>query len=184
LLGTASAVAILSGCTETVPSGDHPDPSEASNVKGYEAFWLGQRFDGHRLTDVTLPPESGSSSGPEIGYGTCEIESKPFSTSDAGCALPLSVRSQSVCDEFWKKFPAGHRPRLERLRGALAARLTKGQAYVYTGRTTITIFAPPRLLGPALRSVRPIGGPGQPRELQPPVRGSLTRQLPCQTKRV
>lgn len=109
-------------------------------------------------------------------YGDCEMP-----VGEGGCSGPLQIQNYPTCRRWAGAYPG--EPRLFNFRGAKAAWVsTAGSLEVYSGRTTVVIFAHrPKL---AMRAARLLRGVRQarPSRLPPPVPGSLSGDLPCQVK--
>lgn len=159
---------------------DPPNLNELKAFRAYAVFYPGQVVDGARLSRV-VKEDQGSSGGRnarwDLFYGDCTPPG-----GDSGCAPPLEVQNYSTCRRWADIYPG--RPHLFNLRGAKAAWVrSAGSLEVYTGRTTVVIFANhrrvARLASRLLRSARQDHPPAR---LRPPAPGSLWGKLPCQRK--
>jgi hypothetical protein len=109
-------------------------------------------------------------------YGDCALPA-----GEGGCSVPLQIHNYPTCRRWASAYPG--EPRLFNFRGAKAAWVsTAGSLEIYTGRTTVVIFAHRSKL--AMRAARLLRGVRQvqPSRLPPPVPGSLEGELPCQVK--
>jgi hypothetical protein len=153
--------------------------SEVKNFNAYRVYYAGDKVAGLSLEAI----EGGESQSDQRSrgwaffYGQCT----PGPASEGSCAPPLQIQNYSTCRRWAAAYPG--KPRLFDFRGAKAAWVpSAGSLEIYTGRTTIVIFADQRNVaistGRALRNVHE----ERPSRLRPPVPGSLWGSLPCQQK--
>jgi hypothetical protein len=140
IVGAVAIATAAGGCFHE----NEPELSTARNFDEYELYYLGDSFQGQQLSSATRGKYSFN-----FTYGDCEPRS------DTGCALPLEVQNYSICDRYPLTYGSGTGrrygltagPGYHQLRGALArGSLAPGtragsDADIYTGQTTITIFA-------------------------------------------
>jgi hypothetical protein len=147
---------------------------DAQAFRQYRLFYAGEMVRDHALTDVHSHRVLGSRIW-SFFYGTCEPP-----PGKGGCVTPLEVQNWSACARYrdWYTRP----PKTFRLRGARAAWVrSAGSLDVYTGKTTVVIFADGRDLAlRAARSLRNVRHAERPGSLRPPARGAMRGKLRCQ----
>jgi len=154
-----------------------PRLSEVEKFKDYRVYYAGSEVGGYPLETVTESEARRKGRRDAIwdfGYGDCTP------APDSGCSLPISIQNWSTCQRWAGIYPG--KPRLFSFHGAKAAWVpTAGSLEVYTGRTTVVIFAWSRGLSEsAARQLRTVHQEQSPSRLRPPVPGSLRGNLPCQ----
>jgi hypothetical protein len=182
--GLLSAVLLLvlvgvgqgsSGAQSQDPAATQALLEGAKAFKPYRPHWGGENAAGMKLDSIY---RGNRASGDwSFFYGECV----PYPDGEGGtiCSPPVEVQNWNICKRWPKE-----QWRLMKLRGARAIwRWAIGGLEVYTGRTTIVIFAAGRRVAlnvaAALRSVRASGPVGR---LTPPARGALHGDLGCQQK--
>jgi hypothetical protein len=152
---------------------------EAREFRGYRVFWLGERFGSQELTNASREESRKDGTTFTFIYGDCEAES------DSGCAPPYQLQNYSACERNLAT-RGGPRPKRRKpIRGAAVYRFGDGGTFdmleVYTGRTTIVVFAPTeaeaRRVVRRLESTNVKLGPDDP--LGPPARGAVRGKLRC-----
>jgi hypothetical protein len=159
---------------------DAPSLDEVEAFHAYHVYYAGAEVSGIPLESID---ESGEKEIPRLGersavwdfgYGDCTPPP------DGGCSLPIDVQNWSTCH----RWPAMYSYKLHffNFRGTKAAWVpTAGGLEIYTGRTTVVIFAYSRSLTmAAARQLRRVGQTQAPARLGPPAHGSLGGKLPCQ----
>jgi hypothetical protein len=152
-------LALAAGCGD-----DDSDLSRARDFRAYSLYYLGDSFEGEKLT---LAPKRYTNS---FIYGDCEAES------DAGCAPPIELQFKSICDlnplyvrtNGRRDFAIPRGSGYFEIRGALAQ--TVDGTLLYTGRTTIKIYTDEEhSVRDIVASLRPVTGPANlGRDLPPP----------------
>jgi hypothetical protein len=171
------AVGICALLTLSIPAVD-ASGADLAKVRSFSAFHV--YFAGHSTT--SLPLESvlkeplrggGRSTSWTFFYGKCG------SWSEGLCSVPLQIQDYSTCRRWADAYPG--KPHLFAFRGAKAAWVgTAGSFEVYTGRTTVVIFARSRRVAwVAAQRLRDVNST-KPSRLPPPTPGSLWGRLPCQ----
>ena len=154
-MGLAVAPALLAGC-----GGDEPPPTlaevrAAQRQFAYPLYWAGARIDGLPLTSLITRYAS-----PSVGYGTCKA------SSDSGCALPVSIQTDSICDR--NALVHGRRPSASRrVRGVIARSDAEGTIELPTGVSNVTVWARPEHMKRVLAALRPVTGARPARLPQP-----------------
>jgi hypothetical protein len=157
-----------------------PDLSEVEAFDAYRVYYAGTEVSGIPLESINESRENeiarlGERSAIwDFGYGDCTPPP------DGGCSLPIDVQNWSTCH----RWPAMYSYKLHffNFRGTKAAWVpTAGGLEIYTGRTTVVIFAYSRSFTmAAARQLYRVGQAEPPALLPPPARGSLRGKLPCQ----
>jgi hypothetical protein len=185
LLPTSRVACLGLLCGLILSSCGAADPPSLSEVKGFDAYRVyydGEEIAGQPLSlvergEVQNHPHSESWL---FIYGDCD----PPPTGESGCPPPLQIQNYSAC----YRWPSGFRnkPRSFDFRGAKATgngTSIEDGVEISTGRTTVVIFSEQRkLAASAARELRDVRQAG-PSRLPPPVPGSLSGKLPCQSKR-
>lgn len=89
----AALAAPLAGCAEEPRQAQQPATGAMAQALtgqravGYQLFWAGETFEGHRLTAITRDAHRTT-----IGYGTCDPPD-----GEGGCAPPLQIQSAPIC---------------------------------------------------------------------------------------
>lgn len=166
---------VLCGCAKVASPGS-TNLSEVKKFDPYPVYYAGENVDGLPFTGIS-EGHAGKWIYWGFGYGVCDPPSGLFE--EGGCSLPLSIQNWSTCYRWpRRKF------HLFDFRGAKA---TGGgpngsQMEIFTGRTTVVVFAHDqsvtKFAARRLRTVRQ----AQPTLLPPPVPGSLRGKLPCQRR--
>jgi hypothetical protein len=158
-----------------------PSLGEVKKFDPYRVYYAGKEVEGLPLEGV-----SKGSAGRWIywgfGYGHCDPPSGFLA--EGGCSLPLSVQNWSTCYRWAGK--SAPKLRLLDFRGAEAIQSgNDSELTIFTGRTTVVIFAHGRNIAKsAARQLRTVGQAQPLDRLPPPVPGSLQGKLPCQAKRL
>lgn len=160
---------------------------DAKSFDAYPIYYSGEEVAGLPLERVS-GPRSNLKKADRMGeravgwsftYGDCT----PPSGSDGGCAPPLQIQNWSTC---FRSFGSIDRPRNRQLYDFRGAKATGGGGggspmEIFTGRTTVVIFANERSVAEAAaRQLRNVHQDRPPSRLPPPVAGSLGEKLPCQ----
>lgn len=156
---------------------DAPSLNEVEKFGDYRVYYAGAEVGGFPLevVDENEARRKGHRSSTwYFGYGDCTPPP------DGGCGLPVSIQNWSTCARWAGIYPG--RPHLFSFRGAKAAWVpTAGSLEIYTGRTTVVIFAWSRgLAKAAARQLRSVHQAQPLLLLPPPAPGSLRGNLPCQ----
>lgn len=174
LAALAACVLAVTACGDTLqdqPIG--PSPLESVIVKSrFPVYWLGQRFDGMRITGVLIDPGGAVT----LRYGDCLVGGQ-FT-----CVTPLELVS-SPDNSFVPGAGEVGRPRL--VRGAQALSTQSGRALaIRTGSIVVSVRASdPALALRAARLMAPVNKVGLPLEPLPaaaPDTGYDQRPLPSQ----
>jgi hypothetical protein len=155
--------------------------SEVQAFDAYHVYYAGFEVAGLPLEQVIkseVRKQGKRSSNWDLIYGDCT----PPPTGEGGCGLPLDIQNWSTCLRWAAAYPG--KPHLFDFRGAKAAWVpTAGSLEIYTGRTTVVIFArTPFVAKSAARLMRDVNQVQAPSHLPPPFPGSLYGKLPCQGK--
>jgi len=154
-VGLSIAPALLAGCGEDEPPPTVAEVRAAQRQFAYPLYWAGSRVDGLALTSLITRYAS-----PSVGYGTCKA------SSDSGCALPVSIQTDSICDR--NALVHGRRPSASRrVRGVIARGDAEGTIEIATGVSNVTVFARPEHLDGVLAALRPVKGARRGRLPQP-----------------
>jgi hypothetical protein len=171
--------------------------SASARISGFEAalafhrypvYWAGEEAAGLPLEDIENYSafEENAPAGWDFSYGSCE----PVGADHPSCAPPLEIQVDSTCKR-WAAELVPKRAHLLDFRGAKAfwrgglpvaggGEAEAGPLEIFTGRTTVVVFAPERkvafTVARQLRTVHQM----QPSRLPAPVAGSLQGRLPCQ----
>jgi hypothetical protein len=162
----------LGGCT--FGSDASVDLEKARSFDAYPLYWVGEEFEGLKLTNVAT-----GGVGASFTYGTCEI------TGDHGCAAPLQIQVFPLCFHSSLVSPDGIWTRRQ-IRGAPVG-AADGAPLMFTRHIEIKVYRgqgsdpglPLRALH-ALRSfndVPPRIGPSG--AIPPPQPGVLEGEAPC-----
>ena len=173
-------ILILSGCA----AAKAPSLDEAKRFDSYSVYYAGGEVAASKDA-VGFPLEKASGSGPDqrsstwaFIYGDCDPP-----TGDRGCAPPLQIQNFSTCARWAGGVNQG-KP-LYGFRGAKARGTGRGLSNpieIFTGTTTVVIFAPrPALAKAAASALRNVRN-ARPSPFPPPAPGSLSGKLPCQGK--
>jgi hypothetical protein len=171
-LGLACAFLSLSAAVAQAPS-----LGEVKGFEEYRVYFAGSEVGGYPLESVDKSEARRKGHRSAIwnfGYGDCTP------APDSGCGLPVTVQNWSACQRWAGIYPG--KPRLFAFHGAKAAWVpTAGSLEIYSGRTTVVIFAHSRdLAKAAARKLREVHQAEAPKRLRAPARGSLRGNLPCQ----
>jgi hypothetical protein len=152
---------------------------EAKRFHAYRLYYPGPAVSGVRLSEVENDDwyhHGGRKIRWSFYYGHCAAGD------DSGCSVPVQVHDYSTCRRWADAYPG--KPHLFDFRGAKAAWVpTAGSLEVYTGRTTVVIYANHRSLAKAAaHQLRNVRRAHRPSRLPRPVPGSLWGRLPCQRK--
>jgi hypothetical protein len=129
-------------------------------------YWLGEQFRGLPLTYVA----SVGRGEIELAYGTCAT------SWDQGCTAPIALTQMPLSRRHPSMFDSHIWCRRYRLRGVPAAFV--GGFDIYTGNSTVTIYAHKGLTFPAAHGLRPLGGgQGSGGGRLPPPAASVNREL-------
>lgn len=159
------------------------------SYRRYRLYYLGERYGDLPLTAIVSklqPPAYEPSTkrlpaptSPTFGfrYGECE----PPSDREGGCSPPLYIQNFEICAVSPKSYHVTPSGLTARIRGAPVFTNTgAGSLNVFTGQTTITIFASPPVAVRAANDVRSIDGSVAPgSKLPTPVPGALEGRLRC-----
>jgi len=170
--------ALLSGCGGS----SEPDASleELRAFGAYPLYYAGDEIAGNRLEDIgawdeweTYPKQR------ELGfiffYGDCDPPDGLFA--EGGCAPPVQIQNTSICNRNLGMSRGNEKDAFD-IRGAKASP-GGGGLEIFTGRTTVVIFASNAgLMKETIRKLRPAGA-GMSNRLPPPVSGGLMGELPC-----
>ncbi len=155
-----------------------PSLSEVREFDGYHIYYAGDEVAGIPFEEVEKSewPENRRFTGWSFYYGDCALPE-----GEGGCSPPLQIQNYNTCRRWAAAYPG--KPRLFNFRGAKAAWVSSaGSLEIYTGRTTVVIFANrKRVAKRAARLMRNVRQT-KPSRLSPPVAGSLWGKLPCQDK--
>jgi len=142
----------------------------------YRVYYAGEEVGGVSLEQVEEEErgrEEVQSTDWNFYYGDCTPPA-----GEGGCAPPLQIQNASSCRRWAGLYQ--DKPRLFDFRGAKAA-WTGGNLEVYTGRTTVVIYAfHRRFVKAAARRLRDVHQANRQSLLPPPAPGSLWGNLPCQ----
>jgi len=150
-------------------------------VEAFDAFPVyqaGEEVAGLRLEAVSSHPPVRDGDERSMfwtfSYGNCDL------SSNGDCDPQLQVQSWSTCYRWASQLH--HKLHVFDIRGAKASRGAGGsEVEIFTGRTTVVLFAYTRKLAmTASRQLRRVGQAQPPSLLPPPVPGSLRGSLPCQ----
>jgi hypothetical protein len=166
VLALAVAGVLLSSCGS---GADDLSLQDAEDFRAFPLYYVGDSFQGLPLTAVIR----GSGRSPirswTFIYGSCEAKS------DQGCAPPLEIQNESICT----RYPAIFGKRAPELAPFRGARVARGSAELYTGRTTLVIYGQEKLH--ALAALRPVGvSEATSGRFPPPTHRALEGRLPCQ----
>lgn len=160
---------------------DPPSLSEIKDFRAYPVYWSGTSVAGNDLIEVTGDPTLHEDERKTVWvliYGRCKDP-----PDEGGCPPPLQIHSYSTCFRWATRGPTD-RPQVFDFRGAKASRPFPGGGAgleIFTGRTTITLHAESQaVLDAATDALRTVHQK-RPGPLPPPVPGSLTGELPCQS---
>jgi hypothetical protein len=189
LIAVAASLAFASGVQARFRPCDH------RALAIHEAhYWLGPSFQGMPVTNASRPCrppdrfESGFNMVSYI-YGDCDL---PVDEEAPSCEPPIEIQSWRACERSYSgtRVPRGVRGgptvRLPRqtVRGVPAVVLAPTFIELYTGRTTVRVFAnTPELAQAAVASLvrapdAPLEGTPPP-NLPAPVAGALSGRLRC-----
>lgn len=150
---------------------------EAQSFSAFEVYFAGDAVKHLPLETIEREPRHGGgrSAARTFFYGSC------VPIGEGLCSVPLQIQNYSTCRRWADAYPG--KPRLFDFRGAKAAWVgTARSLEVYTGRTTVVIFARSRSIAwSAARLLRNIKS-SHASSFPPPVPGSLWGELPCQGK--
>ena len=174
---------LLIGCGADDYGADPPNLSEVKKFDAHHVYYAGEEVAGLPLEEIE--GEEWQKVERDIGwnfyYGECDPPSGLFA--EGGCEPPLQIHNYSTCRR-WASLLSDKSAMFD-FRGATAAGGGDGiedPVEVFTGRTTVVIFAGDRSVAKSaarqLRNVRQ----ERPSRLPPPVPGSLEGKLPCQDK--
>jgi hypothetical protein len=174
---------ILSGCAGTAfDSSQKPSLSEARKFDTYPLFYSGYEVSGLPLED----DEGGDWSSSRVGswtfyYGDCDPHPRGGLFEGSSCSPPLQIQNWSICGRVPGK--AHRKAHLLDFQGTKAVRRGNGEWEIFTGRTTVVIFArEENLAKAAARQLRNVRLGRRASRLPPPVPGSLSGKLPCQQR--
>jgi len=156
----------------------------------YPVYWAGEEVAGLPLEDIEnySAYEENAPAGWDFSYGSCE----PVGADHPSCAPPLEIQVDSTCKRWAAELvPKG--AHFIDFRGAEAfwrgglpvagggeAEAEAGPLEIFTGRTTVVVFAAERKVAfTAARRLRTVRQ-ARPSRLPAPVAGSLQGKLPCQ----
>lgn len=155
-----------------------PNLREVKEFDGYRVYYVGEEVAGVPFEEVEKAewPENRRFTGWTFYYGGCALPE-----GEGGCSPPLQIQNYNTCRRWADAYPG--KPRLFNFRGAKAAWVSSaGSLEIYTGRTTVVIFANRKSVAKrAARLIRDVRQ-RQPSRLPPPVPDSLWGKLPCQDK--
>jgi hypothetical protein len=190
LVGLTLAVALAVAATggeEQVrsASGLKQCPPEGSNDVNFSAYYLGDSFSGHSLTETlrvcNKPYPSERVRGNYISYIYGNCVPRP----DSGCAPPVEVQSAPACERSKPSRRIRRRARRHEVRGVPAVQF-RGEARIelFTGDATVLIFGrTPTEVRKAAAALRSIPGSrvtvAPNARLPKPLRGALTGKLRC-----
>jgi len=155
LVGLSIAPALLAGCGADEPPPTVAEVRAAQRQFAYPLYWAGPRVDRLALTSLITRHAS-----PSVGYGTCQA------SSDSGCALPVSIQTDSICDRnalVHGRRPSGSR----RVRGVTARSDAEGTVEIPTGVSNVTVWARPEHMARVLAALHPVKGVRPSRLPQP-----------------
>jgi hypothetical protein len=176
--------AFLGGTARASTESDiHDGRQGAAEFREYRVFDLGERFRGHPLTAV-LRSQDARSKRPTFSfiYGDCTPEP------DSGCAPPYEVQNYAACSRNLFSYGRGETAQRRRsIRGATAYAFWDDRFFdrleIYTGKTTIVIFAPS--LAKARRVARSLqsadGKVARADQLPRPAAGAVEGRLACES---
>jgi hypothetical protein len=150
-----------------------PDAEPARRFDRFKLYYVGESYGDWPITHVS---KLRAFDRPWWSFVYGECTPPP----DGGCLPPLEIQDWSACVRFLARYP-GHLESFP-FRGAKAAWVpSAGSFEVYTGRTTVVIFADDhrRQVGRALLNVR---ADMLPNHLKPPAPGAIRGHLRCQRK--
>ncbi|HWM63909.1 MAG TPA: hypothetical protein VNP96_07975 [Solirubrobacterales bacterium] len=155
-----------------------PSLSEVREFDGYRVYYAGDEVAGVPLEEVEKAewPENRRFTGWNFYYGDCALPA-----GEGGCSPPLQIQNYNTCRRWADAYPG--KPRLFNFRGAKAAWVSSADSLeIYTGHTTVVIFANRKSV--AKRAASLIRGirHAQSSLLPPPTPDSLWGKLPCQIK--
>ena len=172
LVGAALAVSPCGG-------GDAPDLGAARSFDRFSLLWVGEEFEGRELVHVELP---GPGEFATLVYGECTPTG-----SDSGCAPPLQLQIQPLCNHLadvarapiWKR---------RSIRGAPVGTIDSAPV-LFTRTVQVKAYrgegSDPQLAWRALTALRslndvpPVIGAVDP--IPPPVAGVPDGERPCAT---
>jgi hypothetical protein len=151
--------------------------SEVEEFNAFHVYYAGEEVAGLRFETISEHPpirdRDERSSFWDFSYGDCAPPG------NGACDPQLYVQSWSTCYRWASMSP--HKLHLFNLRGAKASGGGGSEWEIFTGRSTVVIFASSRPLAvAAAHQLRKVGQTETPALLPPPVRGSLGGKLPCQ----
>ncbi len=173
-----------------------PLPSAEANAEAlaaarayhsYPVYWAGEEVAGLPLTGLEGNAGSIKKSGWTSFYGNCELSG----TDHPSCAPPLQIQVTSICRRWASALDRNKKlfgfrgakaywfPGLPLEEGGVAE---VGPLEIFTGRVTAVIFAESKKLSFAAARALMTVRQATPAPLPPPIPGSLTGKLPCQTK--
>ena len=127
--------ALVAGCGSEEPPPTAGDVRTAQRAFPYPLYWAGTEVDRLPLTSLITEHVA----APTVGYGTCQA------SSDSGCALPVSIQTDSICDR--NALAHGRAPSSSRtVRGVIARADGEGTIEIPTGVSNVTVFARPEHL--------------------------------------
>lgn len=150
---------------------------EARSFSAFRVYFAGKAMKTLPLGKIDREPQhnGGRSAAWTFFYGTC------VPSGEGLCSVPLQIQNYSTCRRWAGAYPG--KPRLFSFRGAKAAWVrTAGSLEIYTGRTTVVIFARSHSVATSTARLLRTVGSTRPSSLPPPVPGSLRGELPCQGK--
>ena len=137
--------ALVAGCGSEEPPPTAGDVRTAQRAFPYPLYWAGTEVDRLPLTSLITEHVA----APTVGYGTCQA------SSDSGCALPVSIQTDSICDR--NALAHGRAPSSSRtVRGVIARADGEGTIEIPTGVSNVTVFARPEHLRRVLTALWPV----------------------------
>jgi hypothetical protein len=175
-IGVLIALVLTSTASTVGATSSDVDLEAARRFDGFRLYWAGERFRRVPVTDISWFRAFGRRWWSFI-YGDCEPPA-----GEGGCAPPFEIQDWSACVRYLDVYPGN--PEAFPFRGAKAAWIpTAGSFEVYTGRTTVVIFANSRRTAKRVgRGLRGIRATEVPERLPRPARGSLHGDLRCQRR--
>lgn len=176
------AVAVTASSLDTAGAAETDLPA-AQAFEGHEVYYAGQEFEALPITHILGGPKKQATW--TFIYGDCTPPP------GASCFPPLEVQTWSACRRYhaiYDELPPGFGlkpPKPSPFRGAKAAWIPSAGGFeVYTGRTTVVVFADSRQVAKRAASVvLDVRDVTVPASLPAPVKGAIDGDLPCQGKR-
>jgi hypothetical protein len=182
--GALAVIVVVSAAIAVPVRAATPDEKldALARFTAYRVYHAGPEFEGHQLSDVARGRDAKGKRTFSLIYGTCDAAPHD----DTGCRPPYELQLYRACSRNAASYPreaAGRRTR--GIRGAAVYEWSSRESFerleVYTGKTTIVVWAPDR--SSARRMVVRLrsgdGHIGVGDRLRRPARGALAGRLRC-----